>query len=115
MLQEMGESWWLRQKIKITITLILLFIISGVKSCNQVKYAAFGVETQATVTGKGIYGVQYQFNDRKGVERKGTYLPGKDDEPLPPGTLIDVKYVSFNPSDNTPGGRGNMLFPISLS
>ena len=111
--------------LKAGLIIFLFFIISGFKSCSEIKYKISGVKTDAVVIdvqksvstrrSRNNIDVKYSFADKVGANFTGYMTISGDDWQMPESGKINVTYVSSDPNNSiATSDRSNVWFLIFL-
>ena len=91
------------------IVVIILFVMSMVKSCTELKYTVWGEVTTATVTRTATvqesrrtesFRVIYHFDDAEGTTYEGFDRVEQDTWTMPEDRRIEIMYLPGNPDTN---------------
>lgn len=115
----------LGQYIKAGLIILLFFIISGFKSCSEIKYKLSGVKTDASVVdvqksvstkrNRNNLDVKYSFVDTAGKNFTGYMTVPSDEWTMPESSKVNVTYVSGNPDNSIATiKRTNVWFVIFM-
>src|ERR1035437_1258016 len=101
----MFDNWLVRFKIRIVMTHVILFILSFVMSCQELRYMAVGKTVDATLlkdqveTTRDRYGdiskrrvVVYSFNDKDLTRQESA--EAAMDWVRPEGATVKVQYIA---------------------
>jgi hypothetical protein len=91
------------------IGILVLFVVSFVKSCDEVRYAISGETTRAIITKETAYSgrsaevaIEYQFEDLTGARQKGHASFKPDSWVKPADRMIEIVYLPGNPRKSVP-------------
>ena len=85
--------------------ILLLFIVSGVQSCTEIKYSIWGETTLATIRGaqedEGRIVVEYFFEDQQGKGHRGKSRLSRSRWRDVEAATMDVVYMPDRPERST--------------
>ena len=104
------ESRAMKRNLKVGMLLVGIFLISGFKSCTQIRYSLSGVTTNATIykayeeksvrTGTKIV-IRYHFTDEEGKHHKAGDRINVEDWIEPLGKDVEIIYLPSDPETAT--------------
>ncbi len=109
--------------LRVGFFVLAFFIISGVRSCGEIRYTLTGVETEARVfrsadvreRRREFTEVSYRFKDEDDVDRRGSFEVPKGEWHGANGDMVEIIYASGNPNRSTrPEDRSGIPIVIFL-
>ncbi len=109
------ESRRQRRLIGFGLGVVLLFCVSGVKSCTELRYTLSGTTTNATI--QKVYEdgrkqvVMYKFQEPPGTWNRGSArVPAEWQRPE--DNSVEVIYLPSNPDISTTPSSRSLAFPL---
>ena len=108
--------------LSIAAFLVLAFVVSGFRSCTQIKYSLWGVPTTARVMSSkvlemeenlGKADVSYQYVDDEGEKHERSYRTRKGDVIPERGASMEILYLSTSSGASIAASERTMA-PIAL-
>ncbi len=94
------------RSLRFGIVIIVLFLMSAVKSCTEIKYSLFGEITEAKILrtaevessrGQVSLRVKYRFKDLDGKSHDGLASVDPDEFTMPEDRVIQIIYLPGSP------------------
>jgi hypothetical protein len=104
-----SESYRQYRAIRWWIAITILFLMSMAKSCSELKFGAFGVETDARIVRTAIHNegrrnesvrVLYRFEDEKGRLHEGMDDASPDEWAMPEDRMVRIIYLPGRPASS---------------